>query len=239
MPDDLARLPAGRKPTPAQPLMGLTILAVEDSRFASEALRLLAMRSGARFRRADCLASARRHLSVYRPTVLLVDLGLPDGSGEELITDLRDGDVTPPVILAISGEDGAGARAKAAGAHGFLPKPLESLGAFQAAILAHLPEELRPQGPRLAETDAIRPDRFALKDDLAHAAQVLDGGQAGHAAAPPDYAAQFVGSLARTAQDPGLAAAARALMLSGGACDAARQRLRQAVGERLSAARPI
>ncbi|TMV53287.1 response regulator, partial [Thioclava sp. BHET1] len=58
-------------PTPERPLLGLTCLAVEDSRFACEALRLLCQHSGARLRRADCLAAAHRHLRVYRPDVLI------------------------------------------------------------------------------------------------------------------------------------------------------------------------
>jgi DNA-binding response OmpR family regulator len=83
--------------------LGLTVLAVEDSRYASEALRLMCLRSGARIRRADCIASAKRHLNVYRPSVAIVDLGLPDGSGLDLIRDHAGGQVARPIVLGTSG----------------------------------------------------------------------------------------------------------------------------------------
>ena len=239
MTDDMTRLRWNRKPTAAQPLMGITILAVEDSRFASEALRLACMRSGARLRRADCLASARRHLAVYRPTVVLVDLGLPDGCGTELLAELAAGDVEPPVLLAMSGEDGGEARARAAGAHGFLAKPLPGLAGFQAEILSHLPSELHPAGPRQADTAAMVPDDMALQDDLKRAAEALDAAGEGRTAA---YAAQFIASVARSAKDSPLADAAQRFARShvaGQDIAHAHVHLRDALAARLARARAI
>lgn len=239
MTDDLTPLRLRRRPTAAQPLLGLTLLVVEDSRFASEAVRLLAMRSGARLRRADCLASARRHLAVFRPAAVLVDPGLPDGCGTDLIAELRAGDVAPPAILAVTGDPAAAERARAAGADDVMVKPLPGLAAFQSTLLALLPEEMRPAGPRAAEAGAARPDGIALQDDLAHAADVLDG--AGGARSM-GYAAQFLASVARAAEDARLAEAAGALAASlaaGRSPEAERGHLRQLLHARLSARRAI
>ena len=99
-----------RPPTARRPLLGLTVLVVEDSRFACEAMRLLCLRSGARIRRADSLQHARRHLAVYRPAVVIVDLGLPDGSGESLIADLAMGVPRVDVVLGTSGDTDGSSR---------------------------------------------------------------------------------------------------------------------------------
>ena len=102
--------------TATRPLLGLTILVVEDSRFARDAMRLLCLRSGARIRRADCLRSARRHLQVYRPSVAIIDLGLPDGSGAELIKEQAVAEPRIQALLAISGDDTKEELSLAAGA---------------------------------------------------------------------------------------------------------------------------
>ena len=72
--EDLEDFVMRRLPTAERPLMGSTVLVVEDSRFACEAIRLMCLRSGARIRRADCLKAAARHLRMYRPSVVIVDL---------------------------------------------------------------------------------------------------------------------------------------------------------------------
>ena len=78
---DISRRTGGEKD---RPLMGVTILMIEDSRYFSDAVRLMAIRSGGRLRRADCIASARKHIKIYKPDVMLVDIGLPDGLGLDI-----------------------------------------------------------------------------------------------------------------------------------------------------------
>jgi DNA-binding response OmpR family regulator len=206
------------------PLQGVTLLAVEDSRFACEALRLMAMRAGARLRRAETLKAARDHLRVYRPDVVIIDLGLPDGRGEALIRELVAGEARPKLVLGTSGNPDGKTAALAAGADGFIDKPLNSLAEFCDALRSHLPGIGQPR-PASAE---IAPDFLALQDDLAHAARRLE--------AEPDpvtrrYVTGFLHGIARHAHDEKLAQAA---------VDAAQpaanwQDLRQLIGERLAA----
>ncbi|WP_298852422.1 response regulator [uncultured Ruegeria sp.] len=198
-------------PTATRPLLGQTILVVEDSRYACDAIRLMCLHSGARIRRADCLKSARRHLQIYRPSVILVDMGLPDGSGADLIAELAEATPRISVILGLSGDDANEDTAIAAGADGFLPKPLKSMSYFQKSILERLPEDRRPSGLHAVRDEIINPDPMAYQDDMAHIADVLSGT---HDHRTLDYAAQFLQGVAREADDRPLAEAAQKLARS-------------------------
>ncbi|MDQ2064808.1 response regulator [Xinfangfangia sp. CPCC 101601] len=185
------------------PLQGITLLAVEDSRFASEALRLLSQRSGARLRRAETLEHAQAHLRVYRPDAVLVDLGLPDGRGEDLIGAMAS-ERERPALLAMSGDPMGEALALAAGADGFLEKPIAGLAAFQRAILALLPD--RCSVP--LQEGEVTVDRAALHDDLQRAAIAMG---AGPDAKERRYLAGFLSGLAQQTKDADLSAASHAL----------------------------
>lgn len=206
MPDDLETLITAQPPTPERPLLGLTVLMVEDSRYASEAMRLLCLRSGARIRRADSLRAAHRHLSVYRPSVVIVDLGLPDGPGTTLIAELAAATPRVPAILAISGEPGGEAAARAAGADGFLLKPVASLPDFQRAVLTHLPRDIAPGAARPGGESPVSPDPLALQEDLAHISRIIESRP--HDGRNIGYVAQFLSGVARMAADPALETAA-------------------------------
>jgi CheY-like chemotaxis protein len=200
------RLQAGFR---RQCLFAVTILLVEDSRSASEAIRLMAAESGARVRRADSLYAAARHLAIYRPNVVMVDLGLPDGDGMALIRHL--GTATPPIggVIALSGNDRSEwqAEALASGAAACLEKPIGGLRAFQDVILSVLPdaETRRPDGRDL--TLAGRASvRAAFEEDLRRALSLLAVAVPGRDAETIAYCAQFLGSVGGMLGDAGLVA---------------------------------
>lgn len=198
----------GKEKSPDKPLSGLTVLVVEDSRFASEAMRLLCLRSGARIRHANCLRAAMRHLKTYRPNIILVDMGLPDGSGAELIARIATPDGQDTAVLGLSGDPDMRESAIAAGARGFITKPIENLAVFQQAILETLSPKLIPRGPRLLPSHTVKPGQDALREDLMHVVKTLKTAEKNNEI---DYIARFLAGVARSVHDAPLEAAATAL----------------------------
>jgi CheY-like chemotaxis protein len=168
-------------------------------------LRLMAQRLGARMRRAERIADARRHLALYRPDLVLVDLGLPDGNGADLIRDLALRGPDAPVVLGLSGDPDGRMAALAAGAAGFVEKPVQGLAAFRDLVARHVGQ--RAAGG-LAAADAVLPipDPLALRDDLERAADLIRGAVG---EADRSYLARFLAGVARSARDDALAEAAR------------------------------
>jgi DNA-binding response OmpR family regulator len=211
-------------PTPAPSAVGLgsfrrkclfavTILLVEDSRSASEAIRLYAGESGARLRRADSLHAAGRHLAIYRPNVVIVDLGLPDGDGLALIRQLAYAGIPIEGIVATSGNDRDGwqGEARAAGAAACLEKPIASLRAFQECLLGVLPDaetRRRPEDAELMLHDRASV-RAALDEDLRRARSLLAAALPVDDAETIAYCAQFLRSVGEMLEDAELCAAAR------------------------------
>lgn len=209
-------------PTPGGaplPLQGLTLMIVDDSRFACDALRLILNRAGARLRRAESLEIARLHLNCYRPDLAIIDLGLPDGRGEDLIAELSAAGFP---VLGISGDPDGRDSALDAGAAAFVEKPIGSV----AGLVRLIRQLTTGVGPveKGEETPSPAGDPVALRDDLARAASLI--------AAPgdPGYARAFVQSLARASGDLALEAAVRTIHT---AFD--RARLARMIAERLAA----
>jgi DNA-binding NarL/FixJ family response regulator len=176
---------------PGLPLQGLTLMIVDDSRFTCDALRLILHRAGAKLRRAESLEIARLHLNCYRPDLAIIDLGLPDGRGEDLIAELSAQGFP---VLGLSGDPDGRDQALDAGAAGFLEKPIGSV----AGLVRLIRQLTTGVGPVEKGEDPV-----ALRDDLARAARLIS------APGDPGYARAFLQSLARASGDPALEAAVR------------------------------
>ncbi|WP_127107599.1 response regulator [Pararhodobacter zhoushanensis] len=188
-----------------------TLLLVEDSRFAAEAVRLICRRAGIRLRRAESLTAARLHLRVYRPDIVLVDLGLPDGSGLDLIAGLATAGPRPQRLIAVSGDATLEGAARAAGADAFLLKPVTLT---QHLSLMTGDADLRPASAEDCEARSRNAgaDPLALRDDLRLVHDLLSG-----TGAPErlHYAGQFLASVGHALHDSPLATAAEAATRAG------------------------
>jgi len=121
------RRPDGKRP--------LRVLLVEDHADTAEMMCLLLTMEGHEVVTASRVAEALAAVEAAAPDILISDLGLPDGSGLDLIRDLRARGVRVPAI-ALSGY-GTSADielSKAAGFGEHLVKPLNGVEPLAAAI---------------------------------------------------------------------------------------------------------
>ncbi len=102
----------------------MRLILIEDNHRLAESIRLGLEAEGFAVDRFDTLASARTALEGAPYSLILLDLGMPDGDGVALIASLRRSKVTTP-ILVITARDGLGDRVRGldSGADDYLVKP--------------------------------------------------------------------------------------------------------------------
>src|SRR3954471_13498685 len=81
------------------------ILVVEDDAPMRNFLRTFLAGSGFRLLEADTGNQALWLASQYPPDVILLDLGLPDIDGQELLRKLREGLKAPIIVLSVRDQD--------------------------------------------------------------------------------------------------------------------------------------
>ncbi len=134
------------------------ILIVEDNRALAMALAAKAAHWGFATELAPTLALARKALVNMRPDVVLFDLGLPDGSGMELLKE----DLPYAAIITAHGELDHAIAAKKAGVNEFFVKPVdfEALDQFLRTVVPRDREVLENRdiaGDFIGESASMRP----------------------------------------------------------------------------------
>lgn len=103
------------------------LLLVEDDPLLRDALVALLENSGFAVHEAGNGATAIRTASEHRPDLVLLDLGLPDMTGLDVVRQLKADPLTANIlILAVTGRAGSEERTRClnAGCDGYLVKPV-------------------------------------------------------------------------------------------------------------------
>lgn len=110
-----------------------TILVVDDHRDTLRSMKLLLTRLGYQVLAAENMTDALRIADEEEFDILLSDIGLPDGSGLELVKRIRETRNVPALALSGFGMDEDLQRSRDAGFSDHLTKPV-SLDRLQSAI---------------------------------------------------------------------------------------------------------
>jgi two-component system KDP operon response regulator KdpE len=144
------------------------ILLVEDEPQMRRFLRVALEGSGYRYLEAgtgqEGLALAVQH----RPEAILLDLGLPDLDGLDVVTRLREWSHTPVIVISARGQETDKVAALDAGADDYLTKPFGT-----RELLARIRVALRHAGPEVEAEPVFELGRWRV--DLAKRQVLVEG----------------------------------------------------------------
>ena len=126
------------------------VLIIEDERQIRRFVRVALEEEGCRVIEAGTMAEGLALTGAERPDLIVLDLGLPDGNGVDLIRDVRGWADTPIVILSARAQESDKIDALDAGGDDYLTKPF-SVGELRARVRALL----RRQGRNAAEATPV------------------------------------------------------------------------------------
>jgi two-component system KDP operon response regulator KdpE len=136
------------------------VLVVEDDADIRSVLRTLLESAGYRVELASTAARALIEARSNRPDALLVDLGLPDKDGQQLIREIRAFTTVPILVLSARSAEREKIEALDGGADDFVTKPF-SAGELIARLRAALRRNLR----RADQSTTVKAGRLEI--DLA------------------------------------------------------------------------
>ncbi len=125
------------------------ILVVEDDSAISNLIRTTLETQNYQYHTAKTGAGALLDAASYRPDIIILDLGLPDMDGAEVIQKVRGWTNTPIIVVSARSEDQDKVDALDAGADDYLTKPF-SIDELLARLRVAL-RRVRAEGEKLGE----------------------------------------------------------------------------------------
>ena len=120
------------------------VLVIDDERQIRRLLRVSLEAQGFEVHEAGTAEDGLRSIQGVKPDVVLLDLGLPDMDGSELLARLRTWSTVPVLILSVRNSEEDVVRLLNAGADDYIIKPFntgELVARLRVAVRHHAPEE--------------------------------------------------------------------------------------------------
>jgi two-component system, OmpR family, KDP operon response regulator KdpE len=102
---------------------------------------------------AETAAEGIRHVAQHPPDIILLDLGLPDRSGLEVLKHLREWYTKPIVIISVQSDEQAIVKALDSGANDYVTKPFRT-----GELLARVRSALRNSLSEANKKEIVFPD---------------------------------------------------------------------------------
>jgi two-component system KDP operon response regulator KdpE len=123
----------------------VTILVIDDEPAIRRLLRTSLGAQGYQIVEAESAAAALVEIKNHPPDVVILDLGLPDQDGLDVVATIRQSSSVPIVVLSSRGEEQAKVEALELGADDYVTKPF-GMAELVARIRAALRHRLQAQG---------------------------------------------------------------------------------------------
>ena len=127
-------------------MSGPRILVVDDERQILRALQTSLRGAGYEVETAETAEAALAAAAMRPPDALIVDLVLPDGTGTEVVRELRSWSSAPVIVLSAVGDEREKVAALDAGADDYVTKPvgIDELIARLRAVLRRATPSAEP-----------------------------------------------------------------------------------------------
>lgn len=129
----------------------LVVLLVEDDRHIRRFVRTSLEAEGWRVFETETVKQGLVDAATRRPDLVIVDLGLPDGDGTDLIRELRGWSQVPVIVLSARSDEQDRVRALDAGADDYIEKPF-GVSELLARVRANMRRHLGARGGDTAST---------------------------------------------------------------------------------------
>lgn len=145
-----------------------TVLVIDDEPQIRKFLRISLVSQGYNVLEAATGAEGLSQVALNRPDVVVLDLGLPDMDGQQVLRDIREWSSVPVLVLSVRASEAQKVQALDSGANDYVTKPF-GIQEFLARIRA-----LLRQAPS-ADAQEVALEIGPLTIDLAYRRVLLDG----------------------------------------------------------------